>query len=82
MTTHPTLQLKVKIKYCDLLLYEKATVKPGILCIRIPLRVHQVLLALEDRRVLSSFAERNANKLLHNTFVHLKIEEKIADLIF
>ena len=41
-----------------------------------------MLLALEDRRVLSSFAERNANKLLHNTFVHLKIEEKIADLIF
>lgn len=41
-----------------------------------------MLLALEDRRVLSSFAERNAKKLLHNTFVHLKIEEKIADLIF
>ena len=50
-------------------------VKPEILCIRIPLRVHQVLLALEDRRVLSSFAkvslkaaEQNANKLLHSTF--------------
>ena len=25
-------------------------------CIRIPLRIHQVLFALEDRRVVSSFA--------------------------